>query len=174
MRYHGNTNYSVVDVDLIEDLYRRVYREKVSGARRLRVFNVSRPAELVETGDGVRVTVEDLVSGEHTVLRADVVVCATGYRPDDPLSLLGEVGERCRRDRQGRVEVDRDYRLRTSAPLRSGIYLQGRATEHSHGITSSLLSNGAVRAGEILRSILDRRAEPVRSPRPVTQKPATV
>jgi len=41
--------------------------------------------------------------------------------------------------------------------VRGGIYLQG-GTEHSHGITSSLLSNTAVRVGEILASIVDRRA----------------
>jgi len=34
-----------------------------------------------------------------------------------------------------------------------GIYLQG-GTEHTHGITSSLLSNTAIRAAEILASIV--------------------
>jgi L-ornithine N5-oxygenase len=34
--------------------------------------------------------------------------------------------------------------------------MQG-GTEHSHGITSSLLSNVAVRAGEILESVRSRR-----------------
>ncbi len=40
--------------------------------------------------------------------------------------------------------------------MRGGIYLQG-GTEHSHGITSSLLSNLAVRVGEILESVVDHR-----------------
>ena len=34
--YHANTNYSVVDADLIEELYRREYQEKVLGTPRLR------------------------------------------------------------------------------------------------------------------------------------------
>jgi L-ornithine N5-oxygenase len=152
MDYHANTNYSVVDTDLIEELYRRVYQEKVLGAQRLRLFNVSRVVETVETGDGVRATVESLTTHEKTVLDCDVLVYATGYRPRDPLALLGDVAGRCHRDDAGRPLVARDYRLRTEASVAAGLYLQG-STEHSHGISSSLLSTTAVRAGQILDSI---------------------
>ncbi|MEV3988475.1 lysine N(6)-hydroxylase/L-ornithine N(5)-oxygenase family protein [Streptomyces sp. NPDC049837] len=158
--YHGNTNYSVVDIDLIDDLYRQEYQEKVLGTERLRFLKVSRLTDVVETPDKVRTTVESLVTGEKTPLDADVVVYATGYRSADPLGLLGEVEAYCRRDDEGRVRVERDYRITTDPELRCGIYLQG-GTEHTHGITSSLLSNTAVRVGEILDSILDRGKEPV-------------
>lgn len=153
--YHGNTNYSVVDIDLIDDLYRQMYREKVLGTERLRFLNVSRLTDVKAAPDRVRTTVTSLVTGEETVLDADVVVFATGYRPADPLGLLGEVADRCLRDDEGRVRVERDYRIVTDPDLRCGIYLQG-GTEHTHGITSSLLSNTAVRVGEILDSLLDR------------------
>ncbi|WP_432076169.1 lysine N(6)-hydroxylase/L-ornithine N(5)-oxygenase family protein [Streptomyces wuyuanensis] len=155
MDYHGNTNYSVVDIDLIDELYRQAYQEKVLGTERLRFLNVSRLTDIEQTTDGVRATVRSLVTGEDTRLDADVVVCATGYEQADGLGLLGEVAERCRRDEQGRVRVERDYRVVTDTELRCGIYLQG-GTEHTHGITSSLLSNTAIRVGEILDSILDR------------------
>ncbi|MFF9568805.1 lysine N(6)-hydroxylase/L-ornithine N(5)-oxygenase family protein [Streptomyces sp. NPDC014685] len=155
MAYHGNTNYSVVDIDLIDDLYRRVYQEKVLGTERLRFLNVSRVTGVEERSDGVRTTVKSLVTGEETHLDADVVVFATGYRPADPLGLLGEIADRCLRDEEGRVRVERDYRIATEPDLRCGIYLQG-GTEHTHGITTSLLSNTAIRVGEILDSLLDR------------------
>ncbi|MEW1994790.1 lysine N(6)-hydroxylase/L-ornithine N(5)-oxygenase family protein [Streptomyces coelicoflavus] len=155
MEYHGNTNYSVVDIDLIDDLYRQMYREKVLGTERLRFLNVSRLTDVKETPDRVRATVTSLVTGEETLLDADVLVLATGYGPADPLGLLGEVADRCLRDDEGRVRVERDYRVATDPALRCGIYLQG-GTEHTHGITSSLLSNTAVRVGEILDSLLDR------------------
>ncbi|MBH1938656.1 lysine N(6)-hydroxylase/L-ornithine N(5)-oxygenase family protein [Streptomyces sp. AV19] len=155
MDYHGNTNYSVVDIDLIDDLYRQMYREKVLGTERLRFLNVSRLAGVEETPDKVRATVKYLVTGEETLLDADVVVFATGYSPADPLGLLGEVADHCLRDDEGRVRVERDYRVATDPGLRCGIYLQG-GTEHTHGITSSLLSNTAIRVGEILDSLLDR------------------
>ncbi|MGC9380737.1 lysine N(6)-hydroxylase/L-ornithine N(5)-oxygenase family protein [Streptomyces sp. MH13] len=155
MDYHGNTNYSVVDIDLIDDLYRQAYREKVLGTERLRFLNVSRLTDVKEMPDKVRVTVTSLVTGEETLLDADVVVFATGYGQADPLALLGEVAEHCLRDDEGRVRVERDYRVATDPGLHCGIYLQG-GTEHTHGITSSLLSNTAVRVGEILESLLDR------------------
>ncbi|MCY0929645.1 lysine N(6)-hydroxylase/L-ornithine N(5)-oxygenase family protein [Streptomyces sp. H27-H1] len=160
MDYHGNTNYSVVDIDLIDDLYRQAYQEKVLGTERLRFLNVSRLTAVEETADGVRATVKSLVTGEENLVDADVVVCATGYMQADGLGLLGEVAERCHRDDQGRVQVERDYRVSTDLELRCGIYLQG-GTEHTHGITSSLLSNTAVRVGEILDSILERTPKAV-------------
>ncbi|GGJ92044.1 lysine/ornithine N-monooxygenase [Streptomyces camponoticapitis] len=158
MDYHGNTNYSVVDIDLIDDLYRQMYREKVLGTERLRFINVSRLVDVKETGDRARATVKSLVTGEETFLDADVVVFATGYGPADPVGLLGEVADRCLRDDEGRVRVERDYRVATDLGLSCGIYLQG-GTEHTHGITSSLLSNTAIRVGEILDSLLDRAAK---------------
>lgn len=160
MGYHGNTNYSVVDIDLIDDLYRQEYQEKVLGTERLRFLKVSRVTDVVETQDKVRTTVESLVTGEKTPLDADVVVYATGYESADSLGLLGEVESYCHRDAEDRVCVERDYRVSTDPELRCGIYLQG-GTEHTHGITSSLLSNTAVRVGEILQSILDRGRQPV-------------
>lgn len=154
--YHGNTNYSVVDLELIQDLYRRVYQEKVLGTQRLRLFSASRLTSVVEQTDDVRVTVESLTTGESTVLDAEIVVYATGYRPADPGPLLGDLARHCRRDAQDRLRIERDYRLVATPEVRGGIYLQG-GTEHTHGLSSSLLSNSAVRAADILRSIVDDR-----------------
>jgi L-ornithine N5-monooxygenase len=152
LAYHGSTNYSVVDLELIDELYRRVYQEKVRGVERLRILNASRVVDHRADDSGVRATVEFLPTGARTVLDADVLVYATGYRPGDPLTLLGEVGEHCQTRPEGGLRIERDYRVATTADVRCGIYLQG-ATEHTHGITSTLLSNTAVRVGEIVRSI---------------------
>jgi L-ornithine N5-oxygenase len=159
MGYHANTNYSVVDMDLIDDLYRRAYQEKVLGRQRLRMLNVSRLTEVADGPDQVTASVRSLVTGETTRLVADVVVCATGYHQADPYAILGELAELCHRDDAGRPRVDRDYRAATDPRLRAGIYLQG-GTEHTHGITSALLSNTAIRVGEILDSVLARKAAP--------------
>jgi L-ornithine N5-oxygenase len=160
MGYHANTNYGVVDQDLIEELYRRVYREKVVGRQRLLLHNTSR---LVDVNPDGKCVIESLADGGRVPVDADVIVYATGYRPADPVRLLGELAGRCERDEYGRLRVTRDYRVVTDDGVRGGIYLQG-GTEHTHGITSSLLSNTAVRVGEILDSILRRPAlvaEPV-------------
>ena len=159
MGYHANTNYSVVDMDLIDDLYRRAYQEKVLGKQRLRMMNVSRMTEVADGPDRVVAGVRSLVTGETTRLEADVVVCATGYHQADPYAILGELGDLCHRDAEGRPRVERDYRAATDPGLRVGIYLQG-GTEHTHGITSALLSNTAIRVGEILDSVVTRRSAP--------------
>ncbi|QFG26545.1 lysine N(6)-hydroxylase/L-ornithine N(5)-oxygenase family protein [Actinomadura sp. WMMB 499] len=159
MDYSRNTNYSVVDLDLIDELYRRVYAEKVAGVQRLRILNVSRVLDVREDPGAVRLRVGFLPTGEAAELDADAVVYATGYRERDPFALLGEVGRQCVTGPDGRLALERDYRVVTESDRDWNVYLQG-ATEHSHGIASSLLSMTAVRTGDIVRSIA-RRSAPV-------------
>lgn len=154
--YHRSTNYSVVDMDLIEALSRTMYQEKVQGRQRLRMMNVSRLREVGTRGDEVRVTVEFLPTGEREELAADLLVYATGYQPQGIGDNLGEVGKLCLRDEEDALRVGRDHRVATSPNVSADIYLQG-GTEHTHGLTSTLLSTTAVRAGEISSSLLARR-----------------
>ncbi len=162
--YSRNTNYSVVDLDLIDELYRRAYAEKVAGAERLRILNASRLLDVRDGAGGVRVTVGFLPTGEAADLDADALVYATGYRERDPFDLLGEAGGDCLAGPDGRPAMERDYRIATRPGRSWGVYLQG-ATEHSHGIASSLLSMTAVRTGEIVRSIAGRSARIVQEAR---------
>ncbi|MCX4767678.1 lysine N(6)-hydroxylase/L-ornithine N(5)-oxygenase family protein [Streptomyces sp. NBC_01275] len=152
--YHRSTNYSVVDMELIESLYATSYREKVAGRERLRFLNVSR-IRAVEPGadGGLDVAVEFLPTGERQVLAADVLVLATGYRSRDLTPLLGEAAKLCLRDDGDEIRVGRDHRVETLPEVTAGLYLQG-GTEHTHGLTSTLLSTVAVRAEEIHRSLL--------------------
>lgn len=150
--YHRNTNYSVVDDELIQDLYERRYQDEMDRNTRLKFLNLSRAKSAEPVGGRTRVAVESLRSGTVAPLDVDLLVCATGYEPMDPARVLGELAGFCQRDDQGRLRVDRDYRVVTSPEIRCGIYLQG-GTEHTHGLSSSLLSNIAVRSGEIVNSI---------------------
>jgi L-ornithine N5-oxygenase len=160
--YHGNTNYSAVDVDLVEELYRRVYAERVSGEHRLRIRNISRVAEIRRGPSGPRVAVEFLPSGELTEIAADQVVCATGYQPIEPEPLLGSFLEYCKRDDRGGVVVDRGHRVVTEGDVDCAVYVQG-TTERTHGISSSLLSTTAIRAGEIADAVLETEAAVARA-----------
>ncbi|UQI45325.1 lysine N(6)-hydroxylase/L-ornithine N(5)-oxygenase family protein [Streptomyces sp. HU2014] len=156
--YHANTNYSVVDGDLIEQLYRTAYQEKVQGHERLRILNATRLTAVQDIPGGARAVIRSLTADEDLVLDCDAVVLATGYRPADPRDLLGDLAAECLTDGLGRLRVGRDHRVLTTDRVRAGIYLQG-GTEHTHGITSSLLSTLAVRSGEMCDSLLLRRAE---------------
>ncbi|MFF3886353.1 lysine N(6)-hydroxylase/L-ornithine N(5)-oxygenase family protein [Streptomyces sp. NPDC001914] len=166
--YHRSTNYSVVDMDLIESLYATMYREKVLGRERLRLRNVSRIRDVRARDDLLDVTVEYLPTGERETISCDLLVHATGYRPRDLDALLGRAGKLCLRDDNDSVLVGRDHRVELSPEVTAGIYVQG-ATEHTHGLTSTLLSTTAVRSGEILDSLLTHRAG---DPVPAIDRPA--
>ncbi|MEY2242648.1 lysine N(6)-hydroxylase/L-ornithine N(5)-oxygenase family protein [Streptomyces sp. BF23-18] len=165
--YHRSTNYSVVDMDLIESLYATMYREKVLGKERLRLRNVSRIRDVRAREDLLDVTVEYLPTGERETISCDLLVHATGYRPRDLDTLLGRAAKLCLRDDKDSVLVGRDHRLEFTPEVTAGIYVQG-ATEHTHGLTSTLLSTTAVRSGEILDSLLTHRAgDPVTATAPL-------
>lgn len=155
IEYHRSTNYSAVDLPLIEDLYSREYGERVSGDRRLFVHGASEVSTPQSIDNGVEVALVHRPTGRVERLKCDAVVYATGFRPLDLHSILGDVARECEFAPDGTPVVERDYRLRTGESVSGGIYLQG-GTEHSHGLTSSLLSNIAVRSGELVNSLAAR------------------
>jgi L-ornithine N5-oxygenase len=157
-RYHRNTNYSVVDDEVIRDLYRRAYDDEVRGVERLRFLNLTRVTGVKRAGAETRVSLQVGPDEGVRELDFDALVCATGYKAMEPTELLGDLDRHCLRDEAGRYRMERDYRIVTAPEVRCGIYLQG-GTEHSHGLSASLLSNIAVRGGEIADSIIARRPE---------------
>ncbi|MET9325463.1 SidA/IucD/PvdA family monooxygenase [Tsukamurella sp. NPDC003166] len=148
MTRHATTNYGCVDLELINELYAVEYQEKVSGHRRL----VMRPATVVTSAvtfeTGVRVTLRDRIADATSGQDYSAVVCATGFRSIGVSDVLA--GWDVAPERLG---VGRDYRLTLDGEALDGLYVQG-ATESTHGLGSTLLSNVAVRAGEILDGIV--------------------
>lgn len=147
--YHRSANYSAVDVDLIEDLYEREYGERVIGARRLFIHRACAVVSADEDAGEVRLTVRNLVDNTTETLPCDVVVYATGYAPMDVAAFLGELACCYEFDGRGRPIATRDYRLVAKPGAPGDIYLNGATVEHSHGLGATLLSNVAVRSGEI-------------------------
>ena len=154
MTYHKSTNYSAVDSEVINDLYAREYQEKVSGRRRLFVRGASRldPSRIIETDSGVQATICHLPTGTPESVTADAIVYATGFRSVDLTHLLGDTVDDYCFDEAGMPVVTRDYRVERKGNHPGSLYLHG-GVEHSHGLTSTLLSNIAVRSGEIVESI---------------------
>lgn len=156
INYHRSTNYSAVDLPLIEDLYAREYAERVAGNRRLFLRGASSVNKTDEDEDGVRVRILHHPTGEIDEIDCDAVIYATGFLPTSLRGILGDLYNTVVLE-DGQPAVSRDYRLVTESPTAGGLYIQGN-TEHTHGLTSSLLSNIAVRSGEILHSILESRS----------------
>lgn len=153
LSYHRSTNYSAVDLPLIERLYEIEYSERVVDARRLFIHGASTVAAALENPDGVSVRVENCLTGAAEDITADAVVYATGFTPMPLNEILGDLYSSHGPEHGPRVS--RDYRLSTTRPTPGGVYLQG-GTEDTHGLTSSLLSNIAVRSQEIVESIATR------------------
>ncbi|WP_018599923.1 lysine N(6)-hydroxylase/L-ornithine N(5)-oxygenase family protein [Mycobacterium sp. 155] len=150
--YHRSTNYSAVDLVLIEELYAREYAERVAGHRRLFLRGASSVQRADEHENGVTVQILHHPTESVDEIECDAVIYATGFLPARLDRILGELyTDVVLQD--GQPAVSRDYRLSTVPATAGNLYIQGN-TEHTHGLTSSLLSNIAVRSGEILGSIV--------------------
>lgn len=154
---HRNTNNAVVNPATIQSLYDLDYRDRWLGVPRLHWHRASRVLEATETAPGgpIVLYLHEGLAGRDSELAADVVILATGYQPLDPATLLGSHGALLARDAAGRVRARRDYSAVTALPDDAKLYLVGQS-EHQHGISTTLLSNVAVRAGEILDSLLGK------------------
>ena len=147
IREYHNTNYSVVDIDLIERIYGIFYRQKVSGIRR-HAFHILSTVERANAGaDGIELVLRNNASGEQSVQRYDAVVLATGYERQAHRHLLEPLAQW-----MGDFEVGRDYRIRTDERCQAAVYMQGFC-QASHGLSDTLLSVLPIRADEIAASL---------------------
>lgn len=154
---HVDTNYSVVDSDLIRRLYGIHYAQKVSGNPRLRLCNLSTVRRVEENDDGVRIHYDSAAVTGAQSLDVDAVVFATGYTYPNPPKVLSQLRDFIRMDpTSGKAVVDRHYRMQTDARLTAAIYVQG-CNESTHGLSDTLLSILPIRSEEILSSLLTCR-----------------
>ena len=92
--------------------------------------------------------------------RFDAVVLATGYDFTEARGLLAGVEPYLLRDEEGALRIGRDYAVETVPQFRPRIYLHG-AAEHTHGLSSTLLSLIAHRGGDILDAVLRTTNSPL-------------
>lgn len=150
---HANTNYGVVDLDLIVALHRRVYAELVSEQRRLHLRHLSRLLDAREAHDRVLLTVGEPRGEMREEIEADILICATGYQPRSVTQLCdSDVLECFRRSPSGKPEIARDYRIATNGELEPPVFTQSDC-EDSHGLSANLLSLLAIRSGEIAEAV---------------------
>ncbi|MNG92555.1 L-ornithine 5-monooxygenase [compost metagenome] len=147
--YH-NTNYSVVDLDLIERIYAIFYRQKVSGVARHSFHTLTTLEQARSTEQGVELLMRNNATGETQVQHYDAVVLATGYERQLHRQLLAPLDAYL----QG-YEVDRSYRLLTDERCKASLYMQG-FSQASHGLSDTLLSVLPVRADEIAASLYEQ------------------
>ena len=149
--YHAtfhNSNYGVVDADLLHSLYRLQYQEAITGRNRLQIHTRSRLLAAFEKNQRLFLT----ISGPVTELQTDLLVLATGYHRDLPAEMTGGLSSLLERDAEGRLVIERGYRVSARPELAAGIYAQGMA-EHSHGLGDTLLPVMPFRAERISQQV---------------------
>ncbi|KAI9003541.1 L-lysine 6-monooxygenase, partial [Gaertneriomyces semiglobifer] len=165
------TNYSVVNISLIEELYNMMYKQKLPGNEG-KPKHLLRPGnkvlEMTATGDKVTIKFEKqydvaccgelvepvcnnrLMQYEESF---DAVIVATGYQRQTHLDLLQNLDTCIAKDATtSQPIVDREYRIVTKPHVKAKIYLQG-CCEQTHGLSDTLLSVLAVRGAEVADSL---------------------
>lgn len=153
-----DVNYAVVDTPLIRQIYRCLYQEKVLGRNRARILPYLHLEELAETEGVVMARFRDLLKDQDVFLEADGLILCTGYRWPREHPLLDGLSGYIQKGGSNEYKIERDYRLTTTASFSPGIFLQGFA-EGTHGASETVLSLVAIRAGDILKSLLARFEE---------------
>ncbi|MDZ5603750.1 SidA/IucD/PvdA family monooxygenase [Pseudomonas sp. RP23018S] len=138
-----NTNYSVVDLNLLERIYGILYRQKVAHQFRHNVLCRRQIEAVSASAEGIELTIADLATGGQQTHRYDAVILATGYARSSHRELLAPLAGYLKD-----YSVDRNYRLLTGPDLHASVYLQGFC-ESSHGLSDTLLSVLPARAAEI-------------------------
>jgi len=160
-----HTNYAVADLELIQQIYKAFYQQRVTGGNRLRFLRRHDIRSATADGQGVHLVLWDRnAQREHTV-RYDAVVLATGYVREHHKALLAPLAGYL-----GDYTVDRHYRVQAAPGFHPAIYLQG-ACEDSHGLSDTLLSVTSVRTGEIGSALL---AAPAGTPLHLRPEPEAV
>ncbi len=144
----GHTNYAVADLDLIQQIFKMFYEQKVRGDHRMRFLRRHDIQGVHATADGIHLTMSDQNTGLQSTSRYDAVVLATGYAREQHKALLTPLAPYL-----GEFSVDRHYRLGSTPDFHPAIFLQG-ACESSHGLSDTLLSVTSVRTGEIGNALL--------------------
>lgn len=149
----AQTNYAVADLDLIQQIYKVFYDQKVARGNRLRMLRQHDVRAARAAQDGIHLTLLDRDVQRESTVRYDAVVLATGYARDQHKALLAPLASYI-----GTYDVDRCYRLKATPDFHPGIYLQG-ACEDSHGLSDTLLSVTSVRTGEIGNALLAAQSQ---------------
>ena len=146
--YH-NTNYSVVDLDLIERIYAIFYRQKVVGEQRHQFRKLSSIEQAIATDTGINLTFKNTATGAITSQTYDAVILATGYERKHHYEIMAPLADYLKE-----YSVDRDYRIKTNSHFKPAIYMQGFC-ESSHGLSDTLLSVLPIRADDIAKSLYE-------------------
>ena len=168
LRADRSTNYSVVRLELLEQIYQDLYQQRIQQRDESQwQHRILRSREVTEIScggskSGARriLTIKDLdplqgpAKSQQEALEVDAVILATGYVRNVHEELLKNL-EHLRPCSDNRWQVRRDYKVemdQNKVDPNAGVWLQG-CNENTHGLADTLLSTLATRGGELVESI---------------------
>lgn len=158
---HASTNYSGVDLKLLKSLYADWYHDKISGSNRFEFRRMTRVTSADHINRKVYIQLEDGLNSTRNTLEVDYLICATGFEPRSVLELFSEDLRACvKMDESNSPIFDRTYSLAMNIEGSISVYAP-HMSERQHGLTATLLSNMAIRSGEIVNKIYSRRSRQV-------------
>lgn len=163
LKAHQDTNYSCVDLDLIQAIYEKIYQNRIVGDEKVRIRPFLELRSLVDREDCTVLHFRDAITDEPVSMEADGVILATGYERKRTHPLLKDLEEFLPKKDDGGYHVERDYQLRTAEGFEPKIFLQGYS-ERTHGLSDTLLSVLPARSLEIYESLFAGDAESDRRP----------
>lgn len=157
------TNYGACDMDVLEELYRQIYYDRMRGQNRIHLKRMTEVQVVEPVVDGVVLTLLNGETHEVTVEAFDGVILATGFRNIGPAegdvkvpALLAGIADQFDLGPEGCISVSRDYmaKLKPGFERAGGLVLNGLC-ETTHGMgdagSVSLLS---LRAQTIVNALL--------------------
>ena len=163
---HRDTNYSCVDLDLIEDIYEFLYMDEVRGVERARIKPFLELRDIHDEGDETVLEFYNLIEDSTEQIRADYAILATGYVRPKRHPLVDNLSSFLVPDGADGYKVDRYYRIETTQRFMPQLFLQGFC-EDTHGLSDTLLSTLPIRSFDILKSLMteETAAEKIRRSR---------
>ena len=163
LKVNKATNYSVVRLGLLEQIYEDQYHQRMQDPNSDTWQHRILPSrEIVKVNDlpqnkCLNLTVRNLssqASKTNETLSVDAVILATGYIRDVHTEMLKEC-QAINGSHDGVWTPERDYKVKLNREFVEDdvqIYLQG-CNEQTHGLSDTLLSILATRGGEIVDSV---------------------
>ena len=149
---HRDTNYSAVDMDLIEGIYEHLYQREVIGDERVRIEPFLELRKVTDEADETVLEFVDVAYDKVRQLRCDGAVLATGYRRPKRHPLIDHISQFLESNGADGFQVDRYFRVQAKEGFHPGIFLQGFC-EDTHGLSDTLLSTLPTRSYNIMKSL---------------------
>ncbi|CCG84184.1 protein of unknown function [Taphrina deformans PYCC 5710] len=168
------TNYSVVRLTLLEEMYHHLYTQELPGHEKPHTLSPNTSIESwdADSSDSITIETRNVLTDKKSMATFDYIFCATGYQRTFHKEVLSKFDDVKWNKAADEPATDRLYRVqRTDGDHKAGIYLQGLC-ESSHGLSDTLLSVLSTRGMEVVEDIQKRDSLQPAKPSPTFQSDA--